>query len=339
MGTTPLLAKWLLALSLLLPAQLLATTAVHSPTPAFELIVLGNSGGIEDGNLSAFLLRSVNEPNYIALDAGTLVNGINQGIKQQAFTDLALVEDEKWARAGTILRHHVKGYLLSHAHLDHISGMLVASPEDSAKNIYALASVNNMIGETYFNGQAWANFSDRGIPPLLNKYHIVDLPVGAPVTIDETTLKVTAFSLSHPVESTAFVLEQGDDLFVYFGDTGPDSVEKQGKLEVIWTYLAKQVKHKRLRGMIIETSFDNARPHNLLFGHLTPELLMQELHSFAAKIGGEAPLKDLKIVISHIKYTLARGVDPKSKIKQQLDEANDLGLEIIIPRQGQKLLF
>lgn len=339
MGTAPLTAKWLLALSLVLSVQVLAATAAPSPTPAFELIVLGDSGGIEDGNLSAFLLRWVHEPNYVALDAGTLVNGINQGIKHHAFADLALVEDETWGLAGTILRQHVKGYLLSHAHLDHINGMLVASPEDSAKNIYALASVNNMIGETYFNAKAWANFSDRGIPPLLNKYHIVDLPVGEPVVIAQTTLKVTAFSLSHPVESSAFVLEQGDDLFVYFGDTGPDSVEKQGKLEVIWTYLAKQMKHKRLRAMIIETSFDNARPHNLLFGHLTPELLIQELHNFAAKIGGETPLRDLKIIISHIKYTLARGVDPKIKIKQQLDAANDLGVEIIIPRQGQKLLF
>jgi 3',5'-cyclic-nucleotide phosphodiesterase len=45
------------------------------------------------------------------------------------------------------------------------------------------------------------------------------------------------------------------------------------------------------------------------------------------------------VVISHIKYTLAKGNNPRAIIKQQLSAANNLGLEIIIPEQGQKLLF
>lgn len=335
---------WLaLAINLSFAFQTMANQAESrantSDQPVFELIVLGDSGGIEDGNLSAFLLRALDEDHYIALDAGTLVNGINQSIKHQAFSDLSLVNDSDWGMAGSILRHHVKGYLLSHAHLDHVNGMLVSSPEDSVKNIYALASVNKMIGETYFNGKAWANFSDRGIPPLLNKYHMVDLPLGQAIAIDNTALKVTAFSLSHPVESSAFVIEYGDDVFVYFGDTGPDSVEKQGKLDVIWTYLARLSQHKRLRGMIIEVSFENERPHNLLFGHLTPQLLMQELHNFTHKMGEKTSLQGLKIVVSHIKYTLANNTDPRATIKQQLSEANDLGLQFIIPQQGQRWVF
>lgn len=333
----------LLAILLFFSTQILAAeqNANINPAtqPAFEVIVLGDSGGIEDGNLSAFLLRALNETNYVALDAGTLVNGINQSIKRGAFANFPLFDNPQWSTAGTLLRHHIKGYLLSHAHLDHVNGMLVASPEDSNKNIYALASVNTMMGETYFNGKAWANFSDRGLPPRLNKYHIIDLPPGQSVSIDNTELNVTAFSLSHPIESSAFVLEHGNDLFVYFGDTGPDSVEKQGKLDIIWAYLAKQIQHKQLRGIIIETSFENTRPHNLLFGHLTPELLMQELHNFAAKIHSPSPLKDLKVLISHIKYTLTTGTTPRITIKQQLNAANDLGLDIIIPEQGQRLLF
>ncbi|MGY0565851.1 MAG: MBL fold metallo-hydrolase, partial [Paraglaciecola chathamensis] len=217
-------AKWLLTISLFFASSTHLQAQTLSTASAFEVVVLGDSGGIEDGNLSAFLLRSLTEPNYVALDAGTLVNGINQSIKQGAFDNLAIKEGDKWGKAGTILRQHVKGYLLSHAHLDHINGMLVASPEDSKKSIYALASVNTMIGETYFNGKAWANFSDRGIPPLLNKYHVVDLLPGKATPIADTQLSVTAFSLSHPVESSAFIIEHGDDMFVYFGDTGPDIV-------------------------------------------------------------------------------------------------------------------
>ena len=128
-------------------------------------------------------------------------------------------------------------------------------------------------------------------------------------------------------------------MFVYFGDTGPDAVEKQGKLDAIWTYLAGQKQQKLLRGIIIETSFVNARPHNLLFGHLTPELLIQELRSFAKKIGGEAPLKNLNVIISHVKYTLKQQQDPRTLIKQQLDKGNNLGVEFIMATQGQRILL
>lgn len=328
-----------LVFTVLLDTLLSAAAQSKSLEPAFEVIVLGDRGGIKDGNLSAFLLRSLTESNYIALDAGTLVNGIEVALENKAFKHLPRYEALGWSPAGVILREHIKGYLLSHAHLDHVSGMLIASPEDSTKSIYALASVNKMIGETYFNGKAWANFSDRGIPPLLNKYHIVDLPPGKPKAIANTELKVSAFSLSHPIESTAFVIEHDNDVFVYFGDTGPDVVEKQGKLDAIWSYLAKQNQLKQLRGLIIETSFENARPHNLLFGHLTPELLIQELNNFAKKIDGEAPLKDLKIIISHVKYSLKQQQDPRILIKQQLDKANNLGVEFIMAAQGQRILL
>jgi 3',5'-cyclic-nucleotide phosphodiesterase len=328
-----------LVFTVLLNTSLNALAHNNPLEPAFEVIVLGDRGGIKDGNLSAFLLRSLTESNYIALDAGTLVNGIEIALQNQAFAHLPRYEAQGWSPAGVILREHIKGYLLSHAHLDHVNGMLIASPEDSTKSIYALTSVNNMIGETYFNGNAWANFSDRGIPPVLNKYHIVDLPPKKPIVISNTELKVTAFSLSHPIESTAFVLEHANDVFVYFGDTGPDVVEKQGKLDAIWSYLAKQNRTKRLRGLIIETSFENARPHNLLFGHLTPELLIQELHNFANKIGGDAPLKNLKVIISHVKYSLKQQQDPRILIKQQLDKGNNLGVEFIMATQGQRILL
>ncbi|MBV1691847.1 hypothetical protein KRR38_30305 [Novosphingobium sp. G106] len=61
--------------------------------------------------------------------------------------------------------------------LDHVAGMLIASPEDSAKPIYALPSVSKALLDIYFNGEAWANFTDRGKAPL-GKYKLVDLTPG-----------------------------------------------------------------------------------------------------------------------------------------------------------------
>ena len=305
--------------------------------PAFELVVLGEKGGIQDGNLSAYLLRAINEQYYISLDAGTLVNGINIAQQHNAFADLTLIQDPKWNITGNILRQHIKGYLISHGHLDHVAGLLISSPEDSAKPIYALPSVNQTLIDTYFNWKAWANFTNKGLPPRLNKYQLVDLIPKQSQTITDTSLKVTAFSLSHPLESTAFVIEKDQDLFVYLGDTGPDQVEKQGKLKALWQYLAEQLKDKHLRGLVIEVSFTNQQPDNLLFGHLTPKWFIQELTQFHTLIDDKSKIKDLQVIISHIKYTMKNGPDPREQIKQQLDQANLLGFKFVFATQGQRL--
>lgn len=314
--------------------------SAQSPTaPVFELITLGDTGGIQDGNLSAFLLRSLSEPNYIALDAGTLVNGINVAQSKEAFKHLPVKIDNTLSSTGNILHHHIKGYLISHGHLDHVAGLLIASPDDNNKPIYGLKSVNQTLSDTYFNWQAWVNFTDRGTPPLLKKYQVIDLIPQQATNLKNTQLNVTAFSLSHTVESTAFVIEYQDNMVVYFGDTGPDEVEKQGKLSAIWQYLAKQMQTKRLRGLIIEASFENQQPDNQLFGHLTPKWLMSELTRFHALLDNKTSLTDMQIVISHIKYSLKNTIDPKVKIKQQLEQLNQLGLNFIMAKQGQRIVL
>lgn len=312
-------------------------TSTSTMLPAFELITLGDTGGIEDGNLSSFLLRSIEDENFISLDAGSLVNGINVALENNAFDSLTTTPDPALNPNGNILHHHVKAYLLSHGHLDHVAGLLIASPDDNSKPIYALSSVNQTMSDTYFNWQAWANFTNRGIAPMLNKYDVIDLAPQKTVEIKDTALTVTPFSLSHPLESTAFVIEHNNDMFVYFGDTGPDEVEKQGKLDAVWRYLAKQMQHKTLRGISIEVSFDNTRPDNLLFGHLTPKWLMQELTSFHALVEDKEQLSNMKVIISHIKYSLKRGTDPRAVIAQELESANALGFNFILARQGQVL--
>jgi 3',5'-cyclic-nucleotide phosphodiesterase len=171
--------------------------------------------------------------------------------------------------------------MISHGHLDHVAGLLVASPDDKPKPIYALPSVNQAISNSYFNWQAWPNFSDRGKSPNLNKYKLIDLPLTQTIKVPKTSLTVTAFSLSHPVESSAFIIENDNNMMVYFGDTGPDALEKEHKLEKVWQYLAKQVKHKRLRGIVIEASFPDNQPDKFLFGHLTPKWLTKELNHFS----------------------------------------------------------
>lgn len=311
----------------------------NSVAPAFQLITLGDTGGIKDGNLSAFLLRSVHEENFVALDAGTIVNGIDVALESDAFDGLENRPDEGLKANGNILHNHVKAYLISHGHLDHVAGLLVASPDDNEKPIYALKSVNDTMGSTYFNWQAWANFTNRGIKPTLNKYDVIDLAPQQSMPIKGTKLTVTPFSLSHPLESTAFIIESEDDMFVYFGDTGPDGVEKEGKLSKIWQYLAQQMRTKTLRGIVIEVSFANNRPDTLLFGHLTPNWLMQELTRFHDLVEDKSQFSAMNIVISHIKYSLKAGEEPRRVIESELAQANKLGFNFTLAKQGQSLVF
>jgi 3',5'-cyclic-nucleotide phosphodiesterase len=180
------------------------TNHVNKQKPAFELIVLGDKGGIEDGNLSAFLLRGIDTQHYIGLDAGTLVNGINIAQQHNAFADLTLIQDPQWNTTGNILRQHIKAYLISHGHLDHVAGLLISSPEDSAKPIYALPSVNQTFIDTYFNWKAWANFTNKGLPPRLNQYQLIDLVPKQSQNIEGTSLKVTAF-IPKPLQLAGFI--------------------------------------------------------------------------------------------------------------------------------------
>ena len=237
-----------------------------------------------------------------------------------------------------MLTTRIKGYLISHAHLDHVAGLIIASPDDSKKPIYALPSVAADLADTYFNWKAWPNFTDRGKAPQLKKYALSDLAAGVATPLSDTAMSVTAFPLSHGgMESTAFLLESDGEGILCFGDTGPDAVEKGTRLRDIWAAVAERVKQKRLKAIVIESSYTSDRPDNLLFGHLTPRWVLESLRELDRLAGGGA-LKDLPVVVSHIKYSLTKE-QPQKRMLQELEAGNDLGVRFVIPEQGSRWHF
>ena len=46
---------------------------------------------------------------------------------------------------------NIKGLILTHAHLDHIAGMIINSPEDTKKPILAQTNVINDLKDYIFN--------------------------------------------------------------------------------------------------------------------------------------------------------------------------------------------
>ena len=288
----------------------------------FQVVPLGIKGGIDEKNLSAYMVAPISTNDYICLDAGTINAGIEKAIDNKVFK----------VSTSEILRKYIKGYFISHAHLDHVSGLIINSPADSSKTVYATEKCMEMMENHYFNDQTWANFGDKGPGVPLKKYHFQTLNIGTEAPITNTTMTVKAFPLSHvnPFESTAFLIKNGDLYVLYLGDTGPDAVEKSNKLKELWTAVAPLVKSKQLKGIFIEVSFPNEQPDQFLFGHLTPNYLMKELHTLE-DLSGKNSLKGFNIIVTHLKPPTKNIL----KLKEQLQKQNDLGIKIIYPEQGK----
>lgn len=318
----------------------LALDAWSKADSGFDIIALGTGGGLSSDNLSAFLIGPHNADMSIACDAGSLINGIAKGIEANSFSTNTKPSDYPLSLTGYILREHIKGYLITHAHLDHVAGLLIASPDDSSKPIYAFDSVLKTISESYFNWQSWPNFAASGAKPHLGKYTYLGLTDSRQQKVLNTPMLVTALPLSHSgAISTAFVIEYEQDIVVCLGDTGPDSVENSDKLKSVWQFIKPKIKEGRLKALIIESSFSNDTPDDKLFGHLTPHYVNQELMALASIVDDPKLLKGLPVIISHIKPSLKQGLRVKDIISQQLDAGNKLGVVFIIPKQGERWHF
>src|SRR5258708_36713171 len=94
---------------ILVAAAILFSAGHALAADGFDIVSLGALGGIQDGNLSANLIRPHDDDRAVTCDAGTLVNGLRVA-----------------GETGGLDR--IKGYLISHAHLEHVAGLIIASP-------------------------------------------------------------------------------------------------------------------------------------------------------------------------------------------------------------------
>lgn len=298
--------------------------AVSFGQAGFRVVPLGVKGGGDDGNLSAYLVAPIGSDQYICLDGGTVSHGIRKAIEKGVFK----------ASPEIVLKKYIQGYFISHPHLDHLSGMIINSVDDTVKNLYGFDRCLETIRDHYFNWQSWPNVGSDGNKPALKKYSYHTLIENQSAAVPGTAMSVSPFRLSHgnPYESAAFLVESDGNYLLYLGDTGPDEVEKSDRLSRIWKSVGPLVQQKKLKGIFMEVSYPNEQPDSKLFGHLTPNWFMKELANLGA-VSGNQNMKNLNVIVTHIKPT---GNNEKT-IKEQLKLGNKLGINLIFPEQGSAL--
>jgi 3',5'-cyclic-nucleotide phosphodiesterase len=292
----------------------------------FRVIPLGVKGGVNDGNLSAYMVAPKGSDAFICLDAGTISAGIRAGVQSRAFT----------VPAESVLKNYIKGYFISHPHLDHVSGMILNAVEDTAKYVYGFESTLEVLKSNYFNWKSWPNFTNEGAAPVLKKYTYQALSENNEITVVNTEMHVKAFKLSHgaPGESAAFLVRNADNYLLYFGDTGPDEIEKSDKMEAVWKMVAPLMKAGKLKAIFLEVSYPNSQPDKSLFGHLTPKWFFKELLNLANLAGNES-MQNLNVIVTHIKPAGSN----EEKIKAELKKENTQGVKLIFPQQGIPMEF
>lgn len=204
--------------------------------------VLGCSGAVFPGhNLSGFLLDG-----KVLFDAGSLTNILN--------------EMAQW---------RISDIFITHAHLDHIREIpfladnVIVKNKRHRINVFSLPLVLGVIKRNLLNNSIWPDFTVIPTPEeaILN---LIELKNGKSIHLKDYT--ITPYRVNHSVPTVGYLIEdKNKKSFFYTGDTGPTPS--------VW----KKLKVK-LNCLIIEVSFPNRMKELAInTGHLTPELLKEEL--------------------------------------------------------------
>ena len=96
----------------------------------------------------------------------------------------------------------------------------------------------------------------------------------------------SAYAIRHDLSNTQFL---------FFGDVEPDSLPSDPSLNrvphnlAVWRSVAPKVP-ETLRAIFIECSYPSGRPDSTLYGHLTPEYLVDELVVLATEVRKIKPI-------------------------------------------------
>ncbi|CEH15024.1 PDE [Ceraceosorus bombacis] len=330
----------------------------------FEIVCLGVGGGPLETDCSCYAIKTRGTSwldSYVVIEGGSWLGGMSRVLELQAshqcagFGDLALSSSPPspanvsnpsgWTSKASsssvsskveYLASRAEAFLISHAHLDHTYGLILASAVTSPpKPVYALESPLTAF-EGIFGTGVWpsvvrrehspeiAQGVDAGMKPprtAQSQNAATDTGVGYVLRVLQPRrsqsltkeISVLAFELSHGLcaacngkgsgsanilaadhahtasgpherlRSTAFFLTNvatGQNLLL-FGDVETDRLSRTDLNYQVWMHASEAICQGRLSTIMIECSFDSSQPEELLFGHMNPAGLYEELKVLA----------------------------------------------------------
>lgn len=201
-------------------------------------------------------------------------------------------------------------FLITHAHLDHISGLVMSAGSLSGprKRIYATKETLDDL-TTIFSDRIWPNLAswseiDEDYKLL---YSLYASPLFCPFPADAMSphrlladnkyksitpaISVRTIPISHGHNdmghygSAAFFLrhDQSTHEFLFFGDVEPDAVAMHPQTLNVWRAAAPMIP-QTLSAIFIECSWPAGRSDATLYGHLSPTHLVDELVALAGEV-------------------------------------------------------
>jgi ribonuclease BN (tRNA processing enzyme) len=211
----------------------------------------------------------------------------------------------------------IKAVLLTHAHYDHIRDIPALAMNlylrRKAVSVYTHQDVFEKLKKHFLNGEVYAEFYQRPADNPVLKMHILK-------AYEEATVEgygVLPLPVTHAVPAMGYQIASADGKTVFYtGDTGSNPAE-------IWKRVSPQV-------LFIEVTAPNSYEESMKrTGHLTPNLLKQELIRFR-ELKGYLPLV-IPIHISPVN---------ESEIKAEISEAaGQLGASIQLAHEGMQILI
>jgi 3',5'-cyclic-nucleotide phosphodiesterase len=231
-----------------------------------QLRILGCHGGeTPKHRTSSFLVG-----DSLAVDAGAITSG------------LSLREQER-----------IQSVLVSHPHMDHIRDLATLADNrcqqgGTTLDIVGIPATIEALRKHFFNDLIWPDFTkiDAKDGPTVR---FVEVQPNEVARVDG--FEVTPVLVNHTVDTSAFIIRDGDKSIVYGGDTGPT--------DELWTRINAL---DDLQALMMEVSFPNDEAqlaHDSR--HLTPETLGAELDKLTQS-------DELPILLYHIKPTFEQRV-------------------------------
>ena len=341
------------------PQQKLPTVAVKSnTTDGFgNIVCLGEYGGIVTGNLSCYLLQIGSEdkkPQYICFDGGSLVDGLK-------------VYNATRSQEDVILLSQIKAYLISHAHLDHVIGLVMVTPAinnlctdftkkppqkivDNQPYLIATPHVHSAF-KSIFNNAIWPDVLYECFRPInLVATDEANDPFETKLTLDGDislpNITITARCVTHRDMwgSTMFTVTSEPDqrAVVYFGDVTVtkhlQDEPNENATKQVETILAEcNDIGENLLAVFIECAFPKHKEGMALYGHIDTEILKTQLSKLKTSPTVFVTHRKPEVYDKPAENGKVMGTNDLKRIEDEIRE--DASKNFIFPKQGEPYIY